>query len=210
MSPRSFVAYNGGVLKAILFDLDGVLVDSYEAWFDLVNDAASHFGTPRVTRDEFHRGWGQGVDADAGFYPGRTAQEVEAFYLANFRRHTHRIQVNADAGAVFSKLRGRGLKLAVITNTPAPMARDVLAAAKLEPDALVGGTDVPRSKPAPDMVLRACELLGVERARAAVVGDSRYDKEAAGAAGVRFVGYGIQGDPTLSTLSQILSVVDAR
>jgi phosphoglycolate phosphatase/AHBA synthesis associated protein len=147
------------------------------------------------------------VDADTAFYPGRTTEEIEALYLRHFRDHTHRIQPHPQAREVFSGLRASGTRIAVITNTPSPMASVILGELDLKPDALVGGTDVPRSKPAPDMVLRACELLNVDAKEAIVVGDSRYDKEAAAAAGVRFCGFGIEGDETLERLTDLLCLM---
>ena len=68
---------------------------------------------------------------------------------------------------------------------------------------LVGGTDVPRAKPAPDLVLRACERLGVAPGEAILVGDTRFDREAAAAAGVRFVGLRLEGDVKLERLSDV-------
>ncbi|MCH7482225.1 MAG: HAD-IA family hydrolase [Chloroflexi bacterium] len=72
-----------------------------------------------------------------------------------------------------------------------------------------GSSDVPEAKPAPDMVYRACEVLGVEPWDVLVVGDSPYDRDAAAAAGAPFAGIGgIEGNFTLSDLRQVLEVVD--
>ena len=68
---------------------------------------------------------------------------------------------------------------------------------------------MPAAKPAPDMVLRACGLLGVAPADALVVGDSDYDRRAAAAAGVRFAGLGIDGDVRLARLSDVIDMVRA-
>lgn len=64
-------------------------------------------------------------------------------------------------------------------------------------DAVVGGTDVPNAKPAPDVLLAAAQRLGVEPADGVRVGDTEIDRAAARAAGVRFVGRGIAGDHAL-------------
>jgi phosphoglycolate phosphatase/AHBA synthesis associated protein len=97
----------------------------------------------------------------------------------------------------------------VITNTPAPVAWDMVRRAGGTPDLVVGGTDVPRPKPAPDMVLRACELLETPTGESLVVGDSRYDREAARAAGTRFAGLGIDGDVRIDRLVDVLRITAA-
>ena len=74
---------------------------------------------------------------------------------------------------------------------------------------MVGGTDVARGKPAPDMVLEACRRLRVAPAEALVVGDSRYDRDAAAAAKVRFVGLRIAGDRRIERLGGLLDLTIA-
>jgi phosphoglycolate phosphatase/AHBA synthesis associated protein len=194
--------------RALLFDLDGVLIDSREVWFELMNAAAQAFGAAPIDREAFAALFGQGLVEDARRF-GRSVAEVEAFFTAHFGDHLARLRVEAAAQGVLAQLRRRGLREAVITNTPTPLARQLLAAAGLRAEVLVGGTDVPAAKPAPDMVWRACALLGVEPARAWVVGDSRYDREAARAAGARFVGLRIDGDLRVESLEQLLDLLTA-
>ena len=195
------------MLRAVLFDLDGVLVDSYEVWFHLMNAAAGELRYPAISRELFQTTWGQGVQADIkNYYPGKTVEDIEAYYNRHFMDHVQHIQINPEAANVLSSLKARGIKTSLITNTPAPLAREILEFAALELDTLVGGTDVPQSKPAPDMILKACTLLGVGCDESLVVGDSRFDRAAAAAAGVRFAGLGIKGDMTLKSLSDLLGI----
>ena len=192
-------------LRAVLWDLDGVLIDSYDVWFHVLNHTAREFGAAPVSREVFASGWGQGIEKDVErFFPDRTVREVEAFYHAHFMDHATHLRVDPDARAVIGAARAAGLTQALITNTPGPLARRILAAAELELDAVVGGTDVPRGKPAPDMVLEACRVLRVTTAQALVVGDSRYDRDAAAAANVRFVGLRIDGDRRIEGLAELL------
>lgn len=191
--------------EAVLFDLDGVLVDSYEVWLRLLAALARELGYPDVSREAFESGWGQGIEADVRrFFPRHTVPELERLYAERFEAHLGHLRVMDGVGEVFAALRLRGLPSAVITNTPASMARALVAHAGASPDILVGGTDVPRAKPAPDMVLVACERLGAAPSASWVVGDTAFDREAARAAGARFAGLGLPGDLTLARLTDLL------
>lgn len=188
--------------------MDGVLVDSYDVWFHVLNHAVREFAGGAVSRETFAELWGQGIQQDvARFFPHKTIPEVEAFYQAHFMDHATHLSVDPDAGRVVRAVHEAGLRQALITNTPSPLARDILAHAKLELDAVVGGTDVPNGKPAPDMVLEACRRLGVAPREALVVGDSHYDRAAAAAAKVRFVGLRIDGERRIEALRDLLSFV---
>jgi HAD superfamily hydrolase (TIGR01509 family) len=196
--------------RAVLFDMDGVLLESFEAWLSLMNATARYFGHPPVTREHFQSVYGQPTSADVvAYFPDQTVESVEAYYDEHFHEHAGASKMNAEAAPVIDALKDRGLGVAVITNTPSSLARQMLTAARLEPDIIVGGSDVPKAKPAPDIIFRACELLDVEPWDALVVGDSRFDKQAAAAAGSPFVGIGgIQGNFSIERLRQVLDIVD--
>ena len=73
------------MIKAILFDMDGVLVDSFEAWAKLVDATARHFGYPSVGREEFLNVYGQSTELDvAKFFPGSTVLEIDNYYEVHF------------------------------------------------------------------------------------------------------------------------------
>lgn len=194
---------------AILFDLDGVLIDSREAWFHLLNAAARALGHPEIPREAFEPSFGQGIEADAArFFPGSPIPEIEAYFEAHFLDHAAHVAVEADAAPVLRALAQRGLATAVVTNTPAGLARETVRGAGLEPDRVVGVAPGLPSKPAPDLVLRACADLGVAPARALLVGDSRFDREAAAAAGAGFLGYRLGRGPRIERLPELLARLD--
>jgi phosphoglycolate phosphatase/AHBA synthesis associated protein len=204
MPPSSFD------VRAVLFDLDGVLVDSYQVWFHLMNGAARDLGYPPISPEVFHSCWGQGIEADVEkFFDRHSVAEIETYYGGHFCDHLEHLGVVPEVPRVFETLRERSLRTAVITNTPAAIAWDVVNRTGGRPDLLVGGTDVPLPKPAPDMVLRACELLEIAPGESLVVGDSRYDREAARAAGTLFAGLGIEGDVRLDRLTDVLRITAA-
>ncbi len=200
------------MINAVLFDMDGVLLHSFEAWALVVDAAARAFGHPPVSREAFRAIYGQGTPGDVdNFFPDQTVESVDAYYEAHFAEYAGAVEVDPGAADILAALDARGVGTAVITNTPSALARQMLERASLGPNAVVGGSDVPKPKPAPDMVVRACEVLGVEPWDALVVGDSPYDKQAAAAAGAPFAGIGgIAGNYTLSDLHQVLDVVEGR
>jgi len=198
---------------AVLFDLDGVLIDSYEAWFRTVQTARRTLGFGPVGREAFDCGWGQGVEADAAIlFPGRTVDEVNAAFRVSFMDEIGSVEVLEGSREVLSRLRRRGHPLAIVTNTGAGQAAEMLAALGLRDrvDTVVASGDVPREKPAPDMVLEACRRLDRSVEQAVVVGDSRYDRDAARAAGVFFVGFRMAGDRRVDRLDEIPGVVEER
>jgi phosphoglycolate phosphatase len=179
-------------LRAVLFDLDGVLIDSCEAWFRLVNSTARHFCKPDVTRERFEHCWGQGIEADLReFFPGCPAQDVERFYEDHLLDFDSNIRAEAGACDLFCRLRDAGIARGVVTNTPVALARDLLAWCGLIGlvDVTAGAAPGIASKPAPDLLLQACRELHVTPQQAILVGDSRFDAEAADAAQVPFLGF---------------------
>jgi HAD superfamily hydrolase (TIGR01509 family) len=187
--------------RAVLFDLDGVLVDTYEAWLALVQATARHFHAPAVTRRAFDATWGQSVEDDTReLVPGPTVAEVTAHYNAHFREHVAAIVVNPEARSTLLALRSRGVGTACVTNSPAPLAREILAAAELGDtlDTVLAAGDVPQPKPAPDMVLAACRRLHTAPADALLVGDSRFDEAAAAAAGTMYLHYDVRRNESLA------------
>lgn len=175
------------MIRAVLFDLDGVLVDTYGVWYHLLNDVARRLGYPAISDEVYRPTWGQGIERDVSrFFPGRTVAEIGRLYVELYAEHLAHIRAMEGAREFLRRLE---LPRAVITNSLNALARKALVNAGLDDffPVVVGGDDVPRSKPAPDMVLEACRRLGAAPAEAAVVGDSDYDAEAARAAGTPFV-----------------------
>src|SRR5215813_6313619 len=65
-------------LRAVLFDLDGVLVESRAVWFEVMRAIARKFGYSEISAEQMRRAWGQGIAEDVRmFYPGLTVEELE-------------------------------------------------------------------------------------------------------------------------------------
>ncbi|WP_224362397.1 HAD family hydrolase [Hyalangium versicolor] len=196
------------MLSAVLFDMDGVLLKSEEAWAHVVAAAGEHFRGSPVTREEFRPTFGQGTDADVRVFGLRcTPDELDRFYFEQFPRYAEHVWVNPEARPLLESLGARGLRRAVVTNTASPLAATLLESARLSDcfECVACSDLVPHSKPAPDLVLYALERVRAAAGEALMVGDSRYDRGAAGAAGVRFVGLGLDGDARIERLSELMA-----
>lgn len=198
------------MIKAVLFDMDGVLVDSYRAWNAVVNELREAFGLPQLTAQEFDAGWGQGLDADLRtWFLGCTREEVARLYDERFVHHLDAITTMPGAGELLTALRAAGLRLACVTNTPHGLARQILGDHDLAHffAVILGGDQVPRPKPAPDLILAALEALGCPAKEACFVGDTANDVAAAEAAGVELIGFRQQAGIQVTDLHEVFEVV---
>lgn len=196
--------------RAVLFDLDGVLVKSEEAWFLTLEAAGKKFRGRAITREEFMPTFGQGTAADVGAFGLHcSVAELDAFYRDEFVKRVPSVWVNPDAKRVLSGVKHRGLSCAVVTNSIAKVASRLLEHAQLsgEFDMVATADQVANAKPAPDLLLHACRGLGLAPVDTWLVGDSRFDLGAAGAAGAYFVGFGIDGEARIDTLDALLTLL---
>jgi HAD superfamily hydrolase (TIGR01509 family) len=197
--------------RAVLFDLDGVLVRTEDIWARVLEEAGHRFRGSPVTREEFEPTFGQGTAADVRVFGlNCTPAELDRFYQESFARHADAVRVDPDAAPLLRALRARGVKTALVTNTVCPLAERILRMAELSEllDAVACSDGVLKPKPAPDLVLRGLALLGLPPAEVWFVGDSRFDREAARAAGVRFVGMRIDGDLRVERPGEVLTLLE--
>ncbi len=195
-------------MRAVLFDLDGVLIDSYGAWHGVINAFARDHGYPRISDETMELGWGQSVDADAEmFFPGTAAADLERYYDAHLLDHMAGLVITPGAGEVFGRLRSVGCKTAIVTNTPHELTQRLLEKMPFDPDEAIGTSESLRAKPAPDMLLQACDLLGATPADAFMVGDSAFDRDAAATARTPFLAYRWDGGRRVDELEEIVDLV---
>ncbi len=112
------------------------------------------------------------------------------------------------AAELIAGLDARCVASAALTDGPSAQARALLESVGVIPHALVGADDAPKPRPAPDMLLRACEVLGIPPWEALVIGASESDRRAAEAAGCLFAGVNVPGAFTISDLSEALAILD--
>lgn len=198
------------MFRAVIFDLDGVLVDSYECWRNLINEGLALQGRPPAGREEFHSGWGQGMDADREqFFPAWSIDKVIDFYNKHFAEYAKCVRSENGALAILQSLKAAGFHLAVGSNSPKEVVRLLLSETGLLEflDYYAGADQVKNAKPAPDLILHILSHLNLAREQACYVGDSNFDERSASAAGVFFVGYKRAGQRRIDHLEEILALV---
>ena len=193
--------------RGVLFDMDGVLIFSTDAWFAVYNDTLAHFGHPRIGREEFLRIFGNGTRADRATYmPERSVEEIDAAYRRFFAERLGEIRLNPEAPAALARLRERGIATSLATNTNRRLAEAILSRLGIAPllSAFACADEAGAGKPDPAVVRLAAERLGLPLSECVFVGDSRYDEEAARAAPVAFAGYRYGARPTrIEALSEV-------
>lgn len=178
--------------RGVLFDMDGVLVFSTEAWFAVYNDTLAGFGHPRIGREEFLRIFGNGTQVDrAEHMPERTVEEIDEAFHRFFAERLSAIEVNPEAVPTLRLLRARGYRTSLATNTNRKLAEEILGRFGVTEllDVLACADEAGAGKPDPAVLRLAGERLRLGLPECVMVGDSRYDEEAASAAPVDFLGY---------------------
>lgn len=193
--------------RLVAFDMDGVLVDSFQCWWMLLNDTLASRGDRPLTREEFQATWGQDVEADRRrFFPDWSIERLTRHYEERFPEYMKHVETEPDAPRVLDRLRGDGKLLAVATNSPVRIATTLLTQAGLATrlDRIVGVDLVEKGKPEPDLLLHLGRELGVPEAEMCYVGDSEFDAGAAESAGVTFIGYRRGGNARIERLGDLV------
>jgi HAD superfamily hydrolase (TIGR01509 family) len=183
----------GTPIQALIFDLDGLLVDSEPTWFEVEGGFLAELGHT-WTREQAEACMGQGTPNTLRIWRERYGVQVDI--PRDTERIIDRMVARADGMALkkgalhlLDRARQRGCPMAVASSSPKRLIVAVLAAKGIDAyfRAVVSGQEVPRGKPAPDVFLRAAELLGVEAPSCVVLEDTLAGTRAGVAAGARVV-----------------------
>jgi len=169
--------------KALAFDFDGTLVDSVDymanTWLEL---ARSMNIEPKINVKELVGMTGNEIArrltcGDEGLLARIAGKRREAFDTQLYIRN---VRLFPDSVAVLGELKRRGYMLALASSTTTERIETMASAFEVEAyfDVILGGDEVPRSKPAPDLVLEAASRLGIQAGELAYVGDTPHDVRA--------------------------------
>jgi HAD superfamily hydrolase (TIGR01509 family) len=214
-------------VRAVIFDLDGVLADSEPWWNEIDAKLLAAYGV--TYRGEYHRNvLGVSYRLAVEFYKKafdlsvsieemmRRRGEIATEFFAN------RVGLFPSAKQVIEELREMNLRLAIATSSVSASARPFLDRHQLTPffDVIVTGDEIERGKPHPDIYLRAADKLGLAADACLVVEDSLSGVAAAKAAKMRVAAipdrrfvdpckYEKEADYVLGDLSEIPALIRA-
>ncbi len=183
------MSHDGSNIRAVLFDFDGTLADSYAGITASVNHVRAGYGLAPLDEAEVRRHVGRGPEIllRQTVPNGDVRRDVAAYRAHHPSVMCQGTRLLPGAAEALHTLKQRGLLLAVCSNKPRIFTGELLTFLGLSSvfDAVLGPEDVARPKPAPDMLRAALRQLKVSAAEALYIGDMTVDIETARGADVR-------------------------
>jgi len=202
-------------IRAVLFDIDGTLLDSNDAhahaWLDSLRGHGKNVPFDLV-RSKIGMGGDKllpevaGVDADSP--AGRSISERRSMIFKS--HYLPDLGPFHGARVLVDRLRSRGLVCAAVSSSSAEDIADLLRAAGVADlmDVVISADDADRSKPDPDLVEIALDRIGVTPAEVLMIGDTPYDIAAGEGAGVPVVALRCGGGWTERDLAGAIAIYD--
>ncbi len=178
-------------VKLIIFDLDGTLVDAYQAVASSLNYALKSVGLAKLSREQIKRsvGWGD-RNLVRRFVPAAKLEKILTVYRKHHRQALKKgTKFLPGVKRILFGLKKQGYKLAIASNRPSPFVHIILKYLKADQvfDYVLGGDQVKAPKPAPEMLKRILKRFSLKPSQVLYVADMTIDVETAHRAGVKSI-----------------------
>jgi HAD superfamily hydrolase (TIGR01509 family) len=183
-------------IKAVLFDMDGVLIDARDWHFLALNEALIPFGYQISYEEHNARFNGLSTNSKLKILSDELGFPYSLHEVVNNIKQDRTLRMagqlcfpNVKHQILLSRLRQKGISIGVVTNSIRKSAEALLNYAQLIDflDVLVTNQDVNRQKPDPECYSLACKKLGIEPNQAVVIEDGEYGARAAKDAGCNVI-----------------------
>jgi HAD superfamily hydrolase (TIGR01509 family) len=206
------------MIKAILFDMDGVLIDAKDWHYEALNRALEHFGYT-ISR-ESHLSTFDGLPTRQKLRMLSSSRGLpEGLHdFLNALKQAYTLEISYQrCKPVFnhqyalSRLKKDGYKLAVCSNSVRQSIEAMMRLSSLSThlDLIVSNQDVEKGKPDPEMYLKAMQSLNVEPNECLILEDNEHGIQAAVASGGHLLKIGVPDDVTYQAITTLISEVEA-
>ncbi len=192
----------GRVLKLVIFDCDGVLVDSEPLINRIEADCFAQIGAPMTAEEAIAQFKGKTVEQVASALESRLGRPLSAEFVYDWAMSTafgltQHLHAVPGVQSVIERVRAAGAAVCVASQSPLPRVVLSLHTTGLHRyfgENVFTASMVPNPKPAPDLFLHAAQRMGVSPQEAVVIEDSPSGVLAARAAGMRVYAYAADED----------------
>jgi len=206
------------MIKAILFDMDGVLIDAKDWHYEALNRALEHFGYT-ISR-ESHLSTFDGLPTRQKLRMLSSSRGLpEGLHdFLNALKQAYTLEISYQrCKPVFnhqyalSRLKKDGYKLAVCSNSVRQSIEAMMRLSSLSThlDLIVSNQDVEKGKPDPEMYLKAMQSLNVEPNECLILEDNEHGIQAAITSGGHLLKIGVPDDVTYQAIITLISEVEA-
>jgi len=181
-------------IRCVIYDCDGVLLDSFESNRRFYNYFRTTLGRPPLTEEELkyahtHTVY-EAIHYIFGGDPDLAKQAMELFAKTDPEESIRYLKLEPNLLPTLKVLKGKGIIRAISTSRSTNM-KPIMERFELGPyfDLVITALDVQNPKPHPESIEKIIQTFSLKKEETVFVGDSEIDRQAAGSAGVKFIAY---------------------
>ena len=192
--------------EAILFDMDGVLMNSVDVWLLAINKTLIKYKVEPFERAYFiKKFWGY----DVTNLFNKIGIDINAVKMCNniYKENIEKVTIYNNVISTLKKL--KNYDKGIITNTPKKQTDILLKKFNIKKYfiTIVTSDDVKFAKPDPEIIFKSCKLLNVNPKNVVTIGDTMSDIESGNAAGCKVIGLNIKSEFSIKKISELPDLI---